>query len=56
MRVYAYGLAYGVGERSDARWGERYREGKFRADGDADRYDRWLGIGLQRAWHQWSDG
>ncbi|MCC8394700.1 NAD(P)H-dependent oxidoreductase [Paraburkholderia sp. MMS20-SJTR3] len=28
-RVYAYGLAYGVGEHSDARWGERYGEGKF---------------------------
>jgi NAD(P)H dehydrogenase (quinone) len=28
-RVYAYGFAYGVGEHSDARWGERYGEGKF---------------------------
>ncbi|MFM0035855.1 NAD(P)H-dependent oxidoreductase [Paraburkholderia strydomiana] len=28
-RVYAYGLAYGVGEHSDARWGERYGEGRF---------------------------
>jgi NAD(P)H dehydrogenase (quinone) len=26
-RVYAYGFAYGVGEHSDARWGERYGEG-----------------------------
>ena len=28
-RVYAYGFAYGVGEHSDARWVERYGEGKF---------------------------
>src|SRR6478752_3045271 len=28
-RVYAYGLAYGVGEHSDARWGDRYGEGNF---------------------------
>jgi NAD(P)H dehydrogenase (quinone) len=28
-RVYAYGLAYGVGEHSDQRWGERYGEGSF---------------------------
>jgi NAD(P)H dehydrogenase (quinone) len=28
-RVYAYGFAYGVGEHSDARWGERYGEGKL---------------------------
>jgi NAD(P)H dehydrogenase (quinone) len=28
-RVYAYGLAYGVGEHSDTRWGERYGEGRF---------------------------
>lgn len=28
-RVYAYGFAYGVGEHSDARWGERYGEGMF---------------------------
>ncbi|WP_425199392.1 NAD(P)H-dependent oxidoreductase [Paraburkholderia tuberum] len=27
--VYAYGLAYDVGEHSDARWGERYGEGRF---------------------------
>jgi NAD(P)H dehydrogenase (quinone) len=27
-RVYAYGFAYGVGEHSDSRWGERYGEGK----------------------------
>ena len=26
-RVYAYGFAYGVGEHSDARWGNRYGEG-----------------------------
>ncbi|MFM0055061.1 NAD(P)H-dependent oxidoreductase [Paraburkholderia phytofirmans] len=28
-RVYAYGFAYGVGEHSDVRWGERYGEGKL---------------------------
>ena len=28
-RVYAYGLAYGVGEHSDRRWGDRYGEGMF---------------------------
>jgi NAD(P)H dehydrogenase (quinone) len=28
-RVYAYGLAYGVGEHSDARWGDRYGEGNL---------------------------
>jgi NAD(P)H dehydrogenase (quinone) len=28
-RVYAYGFAYGVGEHSDARWGDRYGEGVF---------------------------
>ena len=28
-RVYAYGLAYGVGEHSDVRWGDRYGEGRF---------------------------
>jgi NAD(P)H dehydrogenase (quinone) len=28
-RVYAYGFAYGVGEHSEARWGERYGEGVF---------------------------
>lgn len=26
-RTYAYGFAYGVGEHSDARWGDRYGEG-----------------------------
>lgn len=26
-RVYAYGFAYGVGEHSEKRWGERYGEG-----------------------------
>lgn len=26
-RVYAYGFAYGVGEHSDAHWGDRYGEG-----------------------------
>ncbi|MNG57804.1 Glutathione-regulated potassium-efflux system ancillary protein KefF [compost metagenome] len=26
-RVYAYGFAYGVGEHSDSRWGDRYGEG-----------------------------
>jgi NAD(P)H dehydrogenase (quinone) len=29
-RVYAYGFAYGVGEHSENRWGERYGEGVFR--------------------------
>jgi NAD(P)H dehydrogenase (quinone) len=29
-RVYAYGLAYGVGEHSDHRWGDRYGEGSFK--------------------------
>ena len=29
-RVYAYGFAYGVGEHSDQRWGERYGEGVFK--------------------------
>jgi NAD(P)H dehydrogenase (quinone) len=29
-RVYAYGFAYGVGEHSEQRWGERYGEGAFR--------------------------
>lgn len=28
-RVYAYGFAYGVGEHSDKRWGDRYGEGVF---------------------------
>ncbi|MDR6871028.1 NAD(P)H dehydrogenase (quinone) [Bosea sp. BE125] len=28
-RVYAYGFAYGVGEHSDSRWGDRYGEGKL---------------------------
>ncbi|WP_174526115.1 NAD(P)H-dependent oxidoreductase [Herbaspirillum rubrisubalbicans] len=28
-RVYAYGLAYGVGEHSDTHWGDRYGEGRF---------------------------
>jgi NAD(P)H dehydrogenase (quinone) len=28
-RVFAYGLAYGVGEHSDKRWGDRYGEGTF---------------------------
>jgi NAD(P)H dehydrogenase (quinone) len=28
-RVYAYGFAYGVGEHSESRWGERYGEGVF---------------------------
>jgi len=28
-RVYAYGLAYGVGEHSERRWGDRYGEGRF---------------------------
>lgn len=28
-RVYAYGFAYGVGEHSDRRWGDRYGEGVF---------------------------
>lgn len=29
-RVYAYGFAYGVGEHSDSRWGERYGEGMLK--------------------------
>lgn len=29
-RVFAYGLAYGVGEHSDRKWGERYGEGSFK--------------------------
>ena len=28
-RVYSFGLAYGVGEHSDKRWGDRYGEGAF---------------------------
>jgi putative NADPH-quinone reductase len=28
-RVYAYGFAYGVGEHSERRWGERYGEGRM---------------------------
>ncbi|NDV86331.1 flavodoxin family protein [Aurantimonas aggregata] len=28
-RVYAYGFAYGVGEHSDTRWGDRYGEGRL---------------------------
>ncbi|ULB12285.1 NAD(P)H-dependent oxidoreductase (plasmid) [Cereibacter azotoformans] len=28
-RVYAHGFAYGVGEHSDRRWGDRYGEGTF---------------------------
>lgn len=28
-RVYAHGFAYGVGEHSDRRWGDRYGEGVF---------------------------
>jgi len=28
-RVYAYGFAYGVGEHSEQRWGERYGEGRM---------------------------
>lgn len=28
-RVYAYGFAYGVGEHSDKRWGDRYGEGSL---------------------------
>ncbi|MEN0104960.1 MAG: NAD(P)H-dependent oxidoreductase [Pseudomonas sp.] len=28
-RVYAYGFGYGVGEHSDARWGDRYGEGNL---------------------------
>ncbi|TWB16895.1 NAD(P)H dehydrogenase (quinone) [Nitrospirillum amazonense] len=28
-RVFAYGFAYGVGEHSDRRWGDRYGEGVF---------------------------
>src|ERR1700755_2836275 len=28
-RVFAYGFAYGVGEHSDKRWGDRYGEGIF---------------------------
>ena len=28
-RVFAYGFAYGVGEHSDQRWGNRYGEGRL---------------------------
>jgi NAD(P)H dehydrogenase (quinone) len=28
-RVYSYGFAYGVGEHSDTKWGERFGEGKL---------------------------
>lgn len=28
-RVFAYGFAYGVGEHSDKRWGDRYGQGAF---------------------------
>jgi NAD(P)H dehydrogenase (quinone) len=28
-RVYAFGFAYGVGEHSDKRWGDRYGEGRL---------------------------
>ena len=28
-RVYSYGFAYGVGEHSDKRWGDRYGEGRL---------------------------
>jgi NAD(P)H dehydrogenase (quinone) len=28
-RVYAYGFAYGIGEHSNRRWGERYGEGRM---------------------------
>jgi NAD(P)H dehydrogenase (quinone) len=28
-RVFAYGFAYGVGEHSDKRWGDRYGEGRL---------------------------
>jgi NAD(P)H dehydrogenase (quinone) len=28
-RVFAYGVAYGVGEHSDRRWGNRYGEGRL---------------------------
>jgi NAD(P)H dehydrogenase (quinone) len=28
-RVYAHGFAYGVGEHSDTRWGDRYGEGRL---------------------------
>jgi len=28
-RVYAYGLAYGVGQHEGTPWGDRYGEGKF---------------------------
>jgi NAD(P)H dehydrogenase (quinone) len=29
-RVYAYGFAYGVGEHSDRKWGDRFGEGTFK--------------------------
>jgi NAD(P)H dehydrogenase (quinone) len=29
-RVFAYGLAYGVGEHSERKWGDRYGEGRFK--------------------------
>lgn len=28
-RIYSYGFAYGVGEHSDRRWGDRYGEGRL---------------------------
>jgi len=31
-RVYAYGLAYGVGQHEGTRWGDRYGEGKSWGD------------------------
>lgn len=46
-RVYAYGFAYGVGEHSDARWGDRYGEGSM-----VGKRAMWLGITLQPAGDQ----
>jgi hypothetical protein len=35
-RVYAHGFAYGVGEHSDKRWGDRYGEGMMGGPGAPD--------------------
>ncbi len=47
-RVYAYGFAYGVGEHSDAHWGDRYGEGSLaRQARHAGGHHRRLGVALQ---------
>ena len=46
-RVFAYGFAYGVGEHSDKRWGDRYGEGTLAGQArHADRDRRRLGGAL----------